>query len=197
VLAFDFRAHGASGGQLSTFGDLERRDVLGAVRWLRGERPKESRHIFGVGASMGAAALIAAAADPGEDGQSLEALAVYGTYDDLGSLVEGLAHRYFVPPLDWLAIHAGLPIASAHAGRRLDRFAPAEEVKALWPRPILVIHGKGDRIIGFEHGQNLLDSALQPKYHYWLDKGDHNDIVADPIVSKAVLLFFDNARSII
>src|SRR5688572_29761550 len=28
VLAFDFRAHGMSGGQLSSFGDLERRDVL-------------------------------------------------------------------------------------------------------------------------------------------------------------------------
>jgi len=197
VLAFDFRAHGESGGQLSSFGDLERRDVLGAVRWLRAQRPDESKHVFGVGASMGAAALIAAAADPGPDGQALEALAVYDTYDDLGSLVGGLAEHYFVPPLDWLAVHAGLPIASAHVGRRLDRFAPADEVKALWPRPILVVHGKADRIIGFEHGQRLLDNALQPKYHYWVDNGDHNDVVADPVVSRAVVLFFDNARSII
>jgi fermentation-respiration switch protein FrsA (DUF1100 family) len=197
VLAFDFRAHGDSGGQLSTFGDLERRDVLGAVRWLRAERLKESQHIYGVGASMGAAALIAAAADPGVDGQAIEALAVYGTYDDLGSLVGGMAHHYFVPPLDWLAVHAGLPIASAHAGRRLDRFVPADEVKALWPRPILIVHGKGDRIIDFDHGQALLRSASQPKYYYWVDGGDHNDVVADPLVSKAVLLFFDNARLII
>jgi alpha-beta hydrolase superfamily lysophospholipase len=197
VLAFDFRAHGESGGQLSTFGDLERRDVLGAVRWLRAEKSNECRHIYGVGASMGAAALVAAAADPGPDGQALEALAVYGTYDDLGSLVAGLAHHYFVPPLDWLALHAGLPIASAHVGRRLDRFAPAEEVKALWPRPILVVHGKGDRIISFDHGQRLLDNALQPKYHYWVDNGDHNDVVSDPVISRAVVLFFDNARSII
>jgi alpha-beta hydrolase superfamily lysophospholipase len=197
VLAFDFRAHGESGGQLSSFGDLERRDVLGAVRWLRAEKAKECRHIYGVGASMGAAALIAAAADPGPDGQALEALAVYGTYDDLGSLVGGLAEHYFVPPLDWLAVHAGLPIAGAHVGRRLDRFAPAEEVQALWPRPILVVHGKGDRIIPFDHGQRLLDNALQPKYHYWVDDGDHNDVVSDPVISRAVVLFFDNARSII
>ena len=197
VLAFDFRAHGHSGGQVSTFGDLERRDVLGAVRWLRANREKESRHVFGLGASMGAAALIAAAADPGEEGQALEALAVYGTYDDLGSLVTGLADRYFVPPLDWLAVRAGLPIAGAHAGRRLDRFSPAAEVKSLWPRPILVVHGKNDRIVRFEHGQNLLGEALQPKYYYWVEGGDHNDVVSDPVVSKAVLLFFDNARSII
>ena len=197
VLAFDFRAHGHSGGQLSTFGDLERRDVLGAVRWLREDRRSESQRIFGVGASMGAAALIAAAADEGPEGQALAALAVYGTYDDLGALVGNLADRYFVPPLDWLAVHAGLPIASAHVGRRLDRFAPAAEAKGLWPRPILIIHGMDDRIIRFEHGQNLLGGALQPKYHYWVEGGDHNDVVADPTVSKAVVLFFDNARSII
>lgn len=196
VLAFDFRAHGQSGGQLTTFGDLERRDVLGAVRWLRQNRRNESTHIFGVGASMGAAALIAAAAD-GQEGQALEAVAVYGTYDDLGALVASLADHYFVPPLDWLAVRVGLPLASAHVGRRLDRFAPASDISALWPRPVLVIHGKADRIIDFRHGQDLLDSAMQPKYHYWVDKADHNDVVADPVVSKAVLLFFDNARSII
>jgi fermentation-respiration switch protein FrsA (DUF1100 family) len=196
VLAFDFRAHGESGGQVSTCGDLERRDVLGAVRWLRQNRPQASEHIYGVGASMGAAALIAAAADE-QDGQALEALAVYGTYDDLGSLVADLAHHYFVPPLDWLTVHVALPIASAHAGRPLGRFSPAAEVRHLWPRPILVIHGKADRVIDFSHGQDLLDSALQPKYHYWLDQADHNNVVADPAVSRAVLLFFDNARSII
>jgi alpha-beta hydrolase superfamily lysophospholipase len=197
VLAFDFRAHGASGGQLTTFGDLERRDVLGAVRWLRASRGGQARHIYGVGASMGAAALIAAAADPGDDGQALEAVAVYGTYDDLGGLVGTLADHYFAPPLDWLTVHAGLPIASAHVGRRLDRFSPAAEIGSIWPRPVLVIHGKGDRIIDFEHGQNLLRSARQPRYHYWVDRGDHNDVVGDPVLSKAVLLFFENARSII
>ena len=70
-------------------------------------------------------------------------------------------------------------------------------MKELWPRPILVIHGKRDRIIDFHHGQNLLDSALQPKYHYWVNEGDHNAVVADPVVSQAVRLFFDTARSII
>ena len=197
VLAFDFRAHGASGGQLTTFGDLERRDVLGAVRWVRRNRPDQSRRIVGVGASMGAAALVAAAADPGPDGQAIDALAVYGTYDDLGSLATSVCDTYFVPPLGWMALHLGMPIADAHVGRRLGDFSPAREVKQLWPRPILVIHGKRDRIIDFRHGQNLHDGALQPRYHYWVNDGDHNAIVADPVISRAVLLFFESARSII
>src|SRR5439155_25632311 len=65
VLAFDFRAHGESGGQLTTFGDLERRDVLGAVRWLRADHPDACRRLVGLGTSTGGAALIAAAAEPG------------------------------------------------------------------------------------------------------------------------------------
>lgn len=197
VLAFDFRAHGASGGQLSTFGDTERRDVLGAVRWVRENRGKESQRLFGVGASMGAAALVAAAADPGPDGQALEAVAVYGTYDDLKAYARNAFDDYFVPPLGWMAEHIGLPIANAHVGRRLDRFAPAREVRSLWPRPILVIHGKRDRIIDFRHGENLHFQALQPKYHYWVNDADHNAIVADPVLSRAVLLFFESADSII
>ena len=197
VLAFDFRAHGASGGQLTTFGDTERRDVLGAVRWVRQHRPAQAEHVYGVGASMGAAALIAAAADPGEDGQAIEAVAVIGTYDNLGSLVKSMAGYYFVPPLGWLAVNAGVPLASAHVGRPLNDFSPAREVQALWPRPILVVHGKRDRVVDFRHGEALLDSALQPKYHFWLSDSDHNAVVADPAVSRAVLLFFDNAHSII
>src|SRR4029078_1443198 len=58
VLAIDFRGHGESAGQLTSFGDLERRDVLGAVRWLRATHPEATHKIFGLGASMGAAALI-------------------------------------------------------------------------------------------------------------------------------------------
>src|ERR1700744_1053859 len=56
VLIFDFRAHGESGGQITSFGDVERRDVLGAVRYLQEHRTPSAQHIYGVGESMGAAA---------------------------------------------------------------------------------------------------------------------------------------------
>jgi len=196
VLAIDLRAHGESGGQLSSFGDLERRDVLGAVRWLREDRPQTARRIYGVGASLGAAALIGAAADDSPEGRAIEALAVYGTYDDLQRLVTVLSRRTFLPPVSWIVDWLALPFASMHVGADLSRFRPAELVEKLWPRPILVIHGVQDQIIDFAHGQRLFDRAFQPKQFLWLERGDHNSIINSDDAADAVRRFFDTARAV-
>lgn len=194
VLAFDFRAHGESAGQLASFGDLERRDVLGAVRWLRERRPEQSERIFGVGASMGAAALIAAAADDSDEGRAIDAVAVYGTFDDLGKLSRDIGRERFLPPLNWLMPRIAVPLASAQVGTNLSRFRPGALVTKLWPRPILVIHGMRDAIIPFDRGERLFREAMQPKQHLWLPDLDHNQIIEDEDAARAVREFFDNAR---
>ena len=122
VLAFDFRGHGESGGQQTSFGDLERRDVLGAVRRLREARPRQSQHIYGVGASLGAAALIAAAADKSEDGRAIDAVAVYGTFDDLRQLARDIGRDRFLPPFDRVIPSLALPMAAAQVARTCHRF---------------------------------------------------------------------------
>jgi fermentation-respiration switch protein FrsA (DUF1100 family) len=194
VLAIDHRAHGESGGQLSSFGDLERRDVLGAVRWLKQNRPQMSQRIYGVGASQGAAALVAASVDPSPEGQSIEAIALYGTYDDLGSLARTLSGKTFLPPFNWLLEKMALPIASAHVGADLSSYRPAELIKDTWPRPVMVIHGVQDQIIDFTHGKRLYERATQPKDFLWIDRGDHNSIINSDDAAEAVRQFFDTAR---
>lgn len=195
VLAIDLRAHGQSGGQLSSFGDLERRDVLGAVRFLQRNRPAVAQRIFGVGASQGAAAIIAAAAGDSPEAQSIEAIAVYGTYDDLGGLVKSLSKKTFLPPFNWILDQIALPVASAHVGADLAGFKPAELVKQVWPRPILVIHGVQDQIIDFSHGKRLYENADFPKEFDWISRGDHNSIVNSDEAAAAVLYFFETART--
>jgi fermentation-respiration switch protein FrsA (DUF1100 family) len=195
VLIFDFRAHGESAGQLATFGDHERRDVLGAVRWLREHRADDSRTIFGVGASQGAAALIAAAAQDSPEGRAIDALALYGTYDRLPALTRSIAGKYFFPPLRQLLIHIGLPVASAQTGANLRAFAPAKLVHDVWPRPILFIHGRRDEIIDFAHGQSLYEHASHPKYSLWLD-GDHNAIINNETAARIAVEFFKVAEPV-
>lgn len=196
VLAIDLRAHGESGGQLTSFGDLERNDVLGAIRYLREARPQAAQRIFGVGASQGAAALIAAAASGTPEGDALEALAVYGTYDDLGRLVHTLSARTFLPPVNWLVERLALPIASAHVGADLPGFRPGDLAMKVWPRPILVIHGVQDQIIDFSHGQRLFQSATQPKDYLWIERGDHNSIINSEFAAEQVRRFFDRAEPV-
>jgi len=194
VLIFDFRAHGESGGQLSSIGDLERNDVLGAVKWLRENRPERSKQIFGVGASMGAAALIAAAVDPSPEGQAIDAVAVFDTFDNLPSEVRSITRGRFPQPVRWLVQNVGLPMASFQVGANLSRFAPDELVQRLWPRPILIIHATRDEIIEFDRGQQLFNSAVQPKERLWIDGADHNSIINDDTAARRVLQFFESAQ---
>jgi len=196
VLIFDFRAHGESGGQLTSFGDLERRDVLGAVHWVRENHHDEARHIYGAGASMGAAALIAAAADPSPDGQAIDAIAAYGTYDSVRAELSFVAEDRFVAPLRWVVERFGLDMASAQVGADLSHFSPATLVHALWPRPIMVIHGVDDQIIAFDRGRSLFDNAQQPKARMWIDRAGHNDIINDENVATRVREFFQNAHPV-
>ena len=119
VLTFDFRAHGDSGGQISSFGDLERRDVLGAVRWVRASHPQQSRQVLGLGISMGGAALLAASAEPTPEGRAIDKVAVYDTYNDLSSLVTSIAAQHFNA-----AAGVGNEIPRPPAGQRPRRGGP-------------------------------------------------------------------------
>src|SRR5258708_8488445 len=58
VLMPDARAHGASGGELATYGVVERNDIRRWFDWL--DRTTHARCIYGLGESMGAAQLLQA-----------------------------------------------------------------------------------------------------------------------------------------
>ncbi|HEX6280174.1 MAG TPA: alpha/beta hydrolase, partial [Pyrinomonadaceae bacterium] len=56
-----------------------------------------------------------------------------------------------------------------------DKFRNLDKL-ALSKCPVLVIHGKDDRTIGFHHGEALFDSAPGMKYSLWVDNAGHNDL---------------------
>lgn len=179
VLIFDFRAHGHSGGQLSSFGDRERFDVLGAVRWLRENRPDQSRKIVGLGVSMGGAALMAAAAEPSPEGRAIDAVAVLSTFDHFNSIADDLTENYLIQPVSWLARNVSVPLASALSGSDLEQFSPARAADRIAPRPIMVIHGRGDALIPFETGVRLFERVQMPKVRLWVGElnSEHHYVI--------------------
>jgi pimeloyl-ACP methyl ester carboxylesterase len=192
LLCFDFRAHGYSQGHLVSFGDAERYDVLGAVRWVREHEGRNSQRIVGIGVETGAAALLGAAADPGPDGQDIASVVVCGGFDRFDALTASAGSAYFIPPLQWLDERIGLPMAALQTGLNLRAFVPADDALAVAPRPIMFVHGRRDPIIPFELGQKLYDAASQPKMHLWTTQTT-TDALEDPQVVGAVVQFLDNA----
>lgn len=202
LLMIDFRAHGNSAGQLCSYGAMEKNDVLGAMHWLRANHPIACGKVAGLGVSSGAAALLAAAADPSADGQNIDALAVYDTYNQFGNEVHALTTQYIPGPLGWCVNHIGLTLASCQIGTDLSAFSPETEIKSIWPRPVLVIHGLEDEYIPFEQGQSLYDSALQPKMNFWIErpsneKSGYEASLKSEAAARLVRRCFDTAQRLI
>ena len=218
VLTFDFRGHGDSGGQLVSYGDLERRDVLGAVQWLRRTHPDAARHVVGLGTDTGAAALIEAAADPSPAGQAIEAVAAYAPFDRLDRLAETsvlpvapppvawLVDRVArvpgstvvaPPPLAWLIRHVAVPVAAVQVGAPLSSFAPADAAAQLWPRPLLVLHGMSDGVVPFARGQAVYDAAAEPRQRLFVVNCDHLQLLQSGYAKQVVKRFLDTAGPVL
>ncbi len=43
--------------------------------------------------------------------------------------------------------------------------------------PLLMIHGRRDRVIPFKHGQTLYEKANEPKMSLWVEGANHNDLI--------------------
>jgi fermentation-respiration switch protein FrsA (DUF1100 family) len=59
--------------------------------------------------------------------------------------------------------------------------------------PVLVIHGKNDRTIAFQHGEDLFAAAKEPKTSLWVESAGHNNLfsVANETYLKTVRDFAD------
>jgi fermentation-respiration switch protein FrsA (DUF1100 family) len=139
VLPFDFRAHGRSQGRATTFGYLERRDVQGALRFLKQE--KGMRRVALVGFSLGGMVAILSApvcpevdavVEDGAPARLRSALAVW-------SVEHGLP-RWLARPLAWLAVMG----ASLRLGANLFRCEPLRWIGKI-TCPLMIIHGDLDQ----------------------------------------------------
>ncbi|MEA2574602.1 MAG: uncharacterized protein QOH93_1900, partial [Chloroflexia bacterium] len=81
ALAFDFRAHGESGGERYSLGLQETRDVAGALQYLKG---RGITQVGGLGFSMGAATELLAAPDQHE----MKALVSDSSFASLPALLD-------------------------------------------------------------------------------------------------------------
>ncbi len=161
VFMIDLRAHGASAGQRVSWGDYERRDVLGAVDYLT-QRNDAPACIAGLGFSMGGATLVNAAAEE----PAIRAVVTDSSFANLRELLnariptESGLPAVFTPP--------SVLMARLLYGIDLNQVQPEARIAALAPRPLLIIHGTADQVIPVEHAHRLYDAAHNQQAELWL-----------------------------
>ncbi len=190
ALIFDFRGHGDSAGHTATFGLFEDADVRAAVDWLKANRPKQARHVYGLGSSMGAMALVRTAA---EDSR-IEAVVLDSAYISAAGLVRQHARR--VPVVGPAMGNVMLAGVSLHAGRSMWECDAGAAIARLSPRPVLLIHGSDDFFIPAENMELLYERAGEPKAK-WLGPGPHSNIMSTVFegYQRRVIEFFNSARA--
>ena len=164
VLSFDMRGMGESPPAPLSMGNLEQRDVLGAVDFLRtGTLPfpelGRPRTIGGLGISMGAATLLLAAArEP-----AIRAVVSDSAYADAAPLLEREIPKHTVAVvgrIPWAFAPSALLMARVLYGVDLFNARPVDSVARIAPRPLLLIHGAADDYVPISNFQ-LLDAAAR------------------------------------
>ncbi len=165
VLLFDFRAHGRSKGRLATFGYLERRDVQGAVVFLK-ERGMKRIGLLGFSYG-GMASILAAPICPEVNAVVTDGGPARMQTAIIARCVEVGLPRWLAGALAWLAI----VVTSIRLGADLFRYEPVRWVGKIAPRPILFIHGELDHYL--PDFDDLYDTAGEPKEMWRLPEVGH------------------------
>jgi len=188
VLTFDFHGHGADHGAPVTLGFREVQDLFGALDYAHTR--VEDAQIGVIGFSMGASVAILVTARR-QDVRAVVADSPFATHEDIvthaiervtrlpGRQVARLADTF----LNW------------RAGYRHRDVRPIDEVAAIAPRPLLIIHGSADRTIPVEHAYRVYAAAGAPK-ELWIGEGaDHcgTYFLDRPAYCARVVAFFERA----
>lgn len=187
-LIFDFRGHGDSDSHTTGMGLLEDDDVRAAVEWLKSKKPRQSRHVFGIGSSMGAAALLrAAVVEP-----RIEAIVLDSCYASAQALADQHVGRFTI--IGPAMADVVMAFMSMQLGESVWSLSPKKVIDRLDGRPVLLIHAMDDTMIPPQNLDLLYDQALQPKFK-WLGPGTHSNVMTTDFSAyqNRVLEFFRTA----
>src|SRR5438477_5049885 len=193
VVMMDARAHGESGGAISTYGHVERYDERAIVDALTAtEHP---HRILALGESMGAAvALQSAALDPriGAVGAAGALCNLHEViFDYAGLRLSAFLGKTFFRPAAIMAVHQ----AEHKAGFRFDEVSPEASVAAR-KFPIMLISVLSDHNVPRRHADAIFQAAALPKELWLVPKARHQKALqtAPREFQTRVLSFFSHAQ---
>lgn len=154
LVLFDLRNHGQSQAANTTMGVTEERDVRAVVDWVVTNRGAERVGILGV--SLGGAAAVNEAAGDAR----VDALVLDSTHATLANAIQARIERAGFPlslPAAWSILFGGL----LRTGVDMSSADPLQAVESYGDggRPVLVVTGTADRMVGATDAEDLLMAA--------------------------------------
>jgi len=194
VLLFDFRAHGESDGGRSSLGLKEKRDILGALEFLRGLDGIDQRRIGIYGVGMGAYAAVLAASDHA----LFRVLVLDGLYPDVSFRLARDVYSDWVFGVERLSFLPTGIFSVMQVSVRRQR--AAEVITELWGRDLLLLAPEGDAALTAEmkkmyegipeqadaDGNLVILPATQSEGLYGDGLGDYYDRVSGFFVSRLI-----------
>lgn len=156
VLAWDARAHGTSGGEISTIGYAEVLDIKAALKYVQSQ--PDVAHIGGWGGSMGGAAMIRAAVQFPQ----IEAIFVDSAFPSLSEEFDFLIPYPIMSPLAKV-------VMALQTGINVNDVDPLKDIAKISPRPVFVAQGTGDNAAPPDAAEKLFKAAGEPRF-LWTEK---------------------------
>jgi uncharacterized protein len=176
ALLIDLRAHGESGGTVSSIGYREGDDVRAVVDYLLTRDDVNAERIGIVGFSLGAVSAVRAAASIPEIRAVVSQSGFASVEGSTSEIVTALSGRSPFPTTGIVLLfvdqEAGVPVSSVRA---------VDDIKRISPRPVLIMHGEQDGVINKRSAQLLYDAAGEPKELYLIPDAEHGGLAqSDP-----------------
>jgi len=167
VLLPDFRAHGESTGDHTTFGALESRDAEAAACLLRRLAPDE--RIGAIGVSLGGAATLL-----GPTPLPVDALVLESVYPTIDRAARNRLHAW-LGPIGSLLAPALVRSLEPAVGVRRDALRPIDRIAEVRV-PVLMLAGSVDHYTPIDESRALYARVKAPKELWTVAGADHVDL---------------------
>ena len=168
---FDYQGYGRSEGEPSPERTVQ--DGRAALAYAHSRDPKRPLVVFGQ--SLGGNVAMRTAIETKAE-LPIKMVAVDSTFASYRSVGRRVLSRSWITwPFQWIG---WLALSDAHA--------PDGRIGELSPLPLLVIHGKQDRVVEFELGEDVFAQGKDPKEFWPIPSGGHTDVftIQDPAYKK-------------
>lgn len=175
VLAYDSRAHGTSGGEYTTFGYFEKRDVSRAIDFLGADR------VVLAGVSLGAAVAIQSAA---EDPRVAGVVAI-SSFSSLEAVVRDRLPS-FIPDGQIRRAFRAVERRANIRVKEVDAVAAARHIDV----PVLLLHGSLDRFTRVEHAERIYGALRGQRDLVEIAGAGHGNVLESDQAWDAILGWF-------